>query len=470
MWLSFLGAAGTVTGSRFLFEHGGARVLVDCGMFQGERDLRRRNWAAFPVEPSTIDCVVISHAHLDHVGWLPRLVAQGFAGPVHLSPYTAELAAIVLRDAAHLQEEDAEYAGRKGYSRHSPPLPLFDTEQAERAIAAFAPIRPGAVARIGPDVTVRLHRAGHILGSSTVELRAGDRAGDGGGDRAGDGTPDGRAVVFSGDLGRPDHPLLRPPDPPPAADVIVVESTYGNRDRPPRRLDRFAEAVAAALGRGGVVLIPAFAVDRTEVVLMALRELMADGRLPRVPVYVDSPMALAALAVYRRASAGGPDLRALPPGDPFDPGLLHAARTVEESVALNSPDHPCVIVSASGMATGGRVVHHLAALAPDPRNLIVLAGFQVPGTRGRALLDGASMIKAHGRYIPVRASVLGLDEFSCHADADEILDWLRAAPRPPGICYVVHGEATASATLADRIVREIGWCAVAPRMGERVRV
>jgi metallo-beta-lactamase family protein len=454
MWLRFLGAAGTVTGSRLLVEHDGHRVLVDCGMFQGERELRRRNWEPFPVDPSTVDSVVVSHSHLDHVGWLPRLVAEGFSGPVYCTGWTAELAAIVLRDAAHLQEEDARYAAEKGFSKHSPPLPLFDTAAAEKAIALLHPVPYRQPVTVAPGIEVRLHHAGHILGSAVVALRAGDRT-----------------LVSSGDLGRPDHPLLSPPDPVPAADAVVVESTYGDRARPPRTLDRFADAISRAIARGGSVLVPAFAVDRTPVLLAALRELMDTGRVPRVPVHVDSPMALAALDVYRRAvRAGTPDVRPQPgTGDPFDPGTLHLARTVAESIALNHPTTPSILISAAGMATGGRVVHHLAALAPDPRTLILLAGFQVPGTRGRALLDGASTIKAHGRYVAVRAEVLGLEEFSSHADADEILTWLRSAPRPPDTCFVVHGEPGASAALADRITRELGWCTVVARWGERVR-
>lgn len=455
MFLTFLGAAGTVTGSRFLVEHGDARLLVDCGMFQGERDLRRRNWDTFPADAGQIDAVVISHAHLDHVGWLPRLVTEGFHGTVLLTPDTAKLAAIVLRDAAHLQEEDAAYAHRKGFSKHHPPLPLFDTAAAEKAIALFRPVDHGRPVTIAPDLAVTLHRAGHILGSATVAVRTG-----------------GRTVVFSGDLGNDSHPLLRPPEPPPDADAIVVESTYGGRDRPPRTMDRFADVISKALGRGGAVLIPAFAVDRTAVVLTELTKLMAAGRIPRVPVFVDSPMALAALDVYRDAiRRGSPDVR-LPTGagDPFDTGTVRACHTVEESKALNNLSMPSIMISAAGMLTGGRVIHHLAGLGPDPRNLILLAGFQVAGTRGRALLDGQRTLKAHGRYIRVRAEVVGLDEFSCHADADEIVAWLGRTPRPPHTCYVVHGEPTAADALAERVDQELGWCAVVPRMHERVRI
>ncbi|NUT36638.1 MAG: MBL fold metallo-hydrolase [Hamadaea sp.] len=456
MYLTFFGAAGTVTGSRFLVEHDdGARVLVDCGMFQGERDLRRRNWEPFPADAGQIDAVVVSHAHLDHVGWLPRLVAEGFHGPVVLTPDTARLAAIVLRDAAHLQEEDAAYADRKGFSKHHPALPLFDTAAAEKAIALFTPVGHGRTHAVAKDMTVTLHRAGHILGSSVVELRG-----------------DGRTVVFSGDLGNGWHPLLLPPEPPPAADVIVVESTYGDRRRPPPTMDRFAAAIIKTLRRGGTVLIPAFAVDRTAVLLSELKRLMEAGQVPRVPVYADSPMALAALDVYRAAiTSGAADVRPMSPepDDPFDTGTLRACRTVEESKVLNTLALPSIVISSAGMLTGGRVVHHLAGLGPEPRNLILLAGFQVAGTRGRALLDGAHTLKAHGRYIRVRADVIGLDEFSCHADADALVAWLARAPRPPQTCFVVHGEPQAAQTLAERVDRELGWCTVVPRMQERVR-
>jgi metallo-beta-lactamase family protein len=451
MLLRFLGAAGTVTGSRLLVEHDGHRVLVDCGMFQGSRELRRRNWAPFPVDPASIDAVVVTHAHLDHSGWLPRLVDEGFRGPIFSTHHTAALAALVLRDAAHLQEEDAEYAAQKGYSKHATPRPLYDSAEAEKAIAAFTPIGYHTPTEVAPGITVTLRFAGHILGSSTVELHSGDHV-----------------LAVSGDLGRPDHPLLRPPDPPPAAGTIVVESTYGDRPRPHTGLDRLAGAVDECVRGGGVVLIPAFAVDRTEIVLKALHELMTAGRIPRVPVWLDSPMAATTLNIYREAiSAEAPELRPLA-SDPFGGENLHVARTVEESKALNEPRFPCIIVSASGMATGGRVVHHLAGLAPHPRNLIVLAGFQVPGTRGRDLLDGATAIKAHGRYIPVHARVLGLDEFSCHADADQLVAWLASAPTEPDTCITVHGEPGAAAALAARVHHDLGWTAVPARDGERI--
>jgi len=452
--LRFLGATGTVTGSKFLVTSGERRVLVDCGLYQGDRELRHRNWAPLPGTAPDVDAVVLSHAHLDHCGYLPRLVRHGFSGPVYCSPWTAHVAPIVLRDAAHLQEEDAEYAARRGSSRHDPPLPLFDTGDAEKAIALLRPLPYGRAQPVA-GMTVRLRRAGHILGSSTVEIRAA-----------------GGSVAFSGDLGRATHPLLAPPEPAPAVAALVVESTYGDRRHPPRSLHDLAEPISRALARGGVVLIPAFAVDRTPVLLMALRELMTSGVLPVVPVYVDSPMALAALEVYREAvREGSPEIRAevrQAATDPFDPGDLRLAHTVEESRRLNDPAAPCVIISASGMATGGRVVHHLEHLAPQPRNLILLPGFQVAGTRGRALLDGATTLKMFGRYVPVRAEVAGIDELSAHADADGLLAWLRSAPSPPHTCYVVHGEPAPASTLAARIGTELGWPAVLPRYAERV--
>jgi metallo-beta-lactamase family protein len=456
--LRFLGATGTVTGSRFLVHMAGTQVLVDCGLYQGERELRRRNWAPFPVPSHEIDAVVLTHAHLDHSGWLPRLVRRGYAGPVLCSPWTARVAPLVLRDAAHLQEEDAEYAGRRGYSRHDPPLPLFDCADAEKAIALLRTVPYGSTHDVGPDVTLRLRRAGHILGSSTVEIRDG-----------------GQSVGFTGDLGRSDHPLLLPPDSAPAVDAMVVESTYGDRTHPPRRLDRMADAIRRTVDRGGVVLVPSFAIDRTEVMLMALRELTTAGEIPALPVYLDSPMAQAALEIYRQAVRGDeteirPAVRTIGQhgADPFDPGDLRLARSVEESIRLNDVAGPCIIISASGMATGGRVVHHLAHLAPHPRNLILLPGFQVPGTRGRALLDGARSLKMFGNYVPVRAEVVGVDELSAHADADGVLAWLRTAPVPPRACYVVHGDPSAAAALAAMIDAELGWCAVVPRHAERV--
>ncbi|GAA1240286.1 MBL fold metallo-hydrolase [Oryzihumus leptocrescens] len=453
--LTFLGAAGTVTGSAFLLERGTQRVLVDCGLYQGEREWRRRNWEPFAVDPATIGNVVLSHAHLDHCGYLPALVRQGFTGPAWCTEGTAALAAIVLRDSAHLQEEDAEHAREAGYSRHDKPMPLYDAADAERAIEALCPCDYTLPVPLADGITLNLTRAGHILGSASSRVDV-----------------FGSSVLFSGDLGRPTHPLLLPREDPPAARTVVVESTYGDRTHPaPGRHPHavLAEAMRRAERLRGAVVVPAFAVDRTELVLRAISDLLARGEAPDLPVYVDSPMALAALEVYAR-----PGLRAelRPDVGPrlFELPRVHAVRSVQESVALNFPEEPCVIVSASGMATGGRVVHHLRHLLPERRNTVVLTGYQAVGTRGRDLAEGARQLKMFGRYVPVRAEVLVDEEFSVHADSGEVLAWLRRLPEPPETVYVVHGEPPAAAELAGRIRDELDWTAVVPRHGEKVRI
>ncbi len=455
--LQFLGATGTVTGSAFLIRTPESNVLVDCGMFQGTKELRRRNWAPFAVDPASIDAVVLTHAHLDHCGYLPRLAKHGFRGPVYATEGTADLARIVLLDSAHLQEEDAAHASRHRYSRHAQPEPLYTTAEVERMLPQFRVLPFGGEHPVSKGVTGLLQPAGHILGASTVRLTLGDS---------------GASALFSGDLGRPSHPLLAPPTPPAAADVMVVESTYGNRRHAPADSHLIAGAIRRTIGRGGTVVIPAFAVDRTEIILMELRRLDRLGQIPHVPIYVDSPMALAALRVYRDAiGAESPEVRRLPFGaDPFETGDLHEMRTVEESKTLNDPRWPCIIISASGMASGGRVLHHLEGLLPDPRNTVLMVGYQAVSTRGRDLVDGAKSVKIHGRYIPVRADIVDVPTFSVHADADEILAWLATAPRPPQTCYLVHGEPQSSAALRDRIERELGWTAVVPRQDERVLI
>lgn len=454
--VTFLGAAGTVTGSKFLVESAGHRYLIDCGLFQGEARWRRRNWEQFPVEPRSLDAVVLTHAHLDHCGYLPALVRQGFRGPVICSAGTAQVAAIVLRDAAHLQMEDAMQARAGGYSKHDPPLPLFDLADAERAIRLFRPVGEPGRADLPGGAAITLHRAGHILGSTFAVLEL-----------------DGRRLAVSGDLGRPDHPLLRPPEPLPSAHAIVVESTYGNRRHQPMDHGRLGRLITSTVQRGGVVLIPAFAVDRTAVLLHELAGLTRDGLIPRLPVYVNSPMALAALNVYRTAvEKKWPELRPeiVGGGDPFDPGDLRLVHSVDESIRLNHVNRPCVIVSASGMATGGRVLHHLTRLLPGAKNTVLMPGYQVAGTRGRQLLDGARSVKIHGRYVPVHARVVDLPEFSAHADSDELVGWLGTAPEPPGTTYVVHGEDAPRQALAERIDKELGWTAVTPHHLERVRL
>ena len=455
--LTFLGGVGTVTGSKFLLDHPSGRVLVDAGLYQGLAAHRRRNWETFPVEPGTIDHVLLSHAHLDHTGYLPRLVREGFRGAVTCTAETADLAAIVLRDSAHLQEEDARYANEAGFSRHDPALPLYDHRDVERALRLMAPASLGTPIELGPGATATLRPAGHILGSAIVQVETGEHR-----------------VLFSGDLGRAHHPLLRPPADPPEAGTIVVESTYGDRTHPPADPHRLADAICRTVERGGSVLIPAFAVDRTELVLLELRRLMGEGAVPVVPVYVDSPMALAALDVYRRAARrGGAELRdgacELVAGFHVDGvPVVHAVHDVAGSQRLNNPGAPSIVISASGMATGGRVVHHLAHQLPDRRNCVILTGYQAAGTRGRQLVDGAREVKIHGRYVPVRAEVVDVPDFSVHADAGETIDWLSRAPAPPRTVYVVHGEPASARALADRVTTELGWTAVVPSYRERV--
>ncbi|MCX4966102.1 MBL fold metallo-hydrolase [Streptomyces sp. NBC_00654] len=457
--LSFLGGVGTVTGSKFLVESDHARILVDCGLFQGFADLRRRNWERFARNASDIHAVVVTHAHLDHCGYLPRLVRQGFRGPILTSARTARLAGIVLRDSARLQMEAARHANEHGWSKHRPAEPLYDDSDAEKAISFFDPVPIGDTVEVVAGTRLLLHHGGHILGSAWAHLTL----------------EDGHTLAVSGDLGRPGHPLLLPPEPFSGADVLLMESTYGDRrhDQENARSE-FASVIARTLARGGTMVIPAFAIDRTEVVLHELVRLRQQGALPNsVPVYVDSPMALAALDVYRdavreQAAELRPDILAQGEGA-LSPEPFLAARTVQESIDINSVHGPAVIVSSSGMATGGRVLHHLHRLLPDPRNAVVVVGFAAAGTRARDLVEGARSLKMFGEYVPVRAEVADVPHFSAHADAAQILDWLRGAP-PPHTTYLVHGEPTASAALRERIDRELGWTAVVPRSGEAVLV
>lgn len=459
--LTFLGGAGTVTGSKFLARSGRAQVLLDCGLFQGTKELRRRNWEPLGLPAEQVDGVILTHAHLDHCGYLPALARQGFSGRVLATGYTAELAEVVLRDSARLLAEDAEHANSRGWSKHRPALPLYTEDDVDRAIALITPVGHGQVAAAGPDAQVTLHRAGHILGSAWATVQITGNRGQ-------------VTIATSGDLGRTGHPLLLPPEPFTGADVLLVEATYGNRKHGVASArEAFAAAINRTLRRGGSVIIPAFAVDRTEVILRTLRELREAGDIRAAPVFVDSPMALAALAVYQRAIAGRsaelrPEILADGPRA-LDPGQLTELSSVAESMTANHPAQPSLIVSASGMATGGRVLHHLRHLLPDRRNTVIIVGFAADGTRARDLASGARVIKIHGEYIPVRAEVVEVDAFSAHADADDLLAWLGNAP-PPAVTYVVHGEPSASARLRDRIDSELGWTAVVPRLGEQVTV
>jgi len=448
--LGFLGAAGTVTGSRFQVSAASTRILVDCGLYQGVKALRRRNWESPPPDPAGLDGVVLTHAHIDHSGYLPALARDGFEGPVWCTAPTADLCEILLPDAGHIQEEDARYANRKQFSRHHPALPLYTEEDARAMLPQLVPVAWDTPREVG-DLRFRLLPAGHILGASSAVVEG-----------------EGAVVVFSGDLGRRHDLLMHPPRPPVAADAIVMESTYGDRVHPD---EDPVEAIAAVLRRtverGGVLLVPSFAVGRAQTLLLCLHRIFERGMAPRVPVFVNSPMATDATDLYRRHT----DAHRLTPEHCAEVCAgARFVRSVEESRRLAARREPCVIVSASGMATGGRVLHHLKALAPERRNTILLPGFQAPGTRGDALARGAERVKIHGSWIPVEAEVVQLDMFSAHADQDGLLEWLASAEEPPGEVLLVHGEPLAADALRLRIQEELGLPVRAVEFQERVRV
>lgn len=458
LMLRFLGAAGTVTGSRFLLSTDMGRVMVDCGLFQGFKELRLRNWAPLPIKPAAVGTIVLSHAHLDHSGYIPLICRDGFRGRVIATPSTQALCRILLPDSGHLQEEEAEYANQRGYSKHSPARPLYTEDDARKCLERFDAAELDSPVDCGGGVHASFRHAGHILGAASVLVETGGA--------------NSRRILFSGDLGRPNHPILLPPAPVPPADVIVVESTYGDRTHnDTESLKLFEEAIVATARRNGVIIIPSFAVDRTEIVLFNLRRLGEARAIPRLPVYVDSPMALAALRIYRSAISAGTDgVIAGRSPEILDPGALTEVHTLDESIALQRLQGPAIIISASGMATGGRVLHHLANRLPDPRNTVILVGYQAEGTRGRLLLEGAANVKMLGRYIEVRAQIVNVPAFSVHADQREIIAWLRTAERRPYVTYVVHGAPAASEALRAAIQKELKWNAVVPRHLEQVRL
>jgi len=445
--ITFLGAAGTVTGSKYLVEAGGKRLLVDCGLFQGPKELRLRNWDALPEDPATFDWVVLTHAHLDHTGWLPRLVRGGYKGKIFADAATIELCNLLLPDSAHIMEEDAANANKKGYSKHTPALPLYSQDDVDPVLKAMTEIPRSAPFTISPQFTVRPHDAGHILGSCSLELTI---------------TENGRSLVvlFSGDVGRYSQPILKDPEAPPRCDVLLCESTYGDRDHPadPDNAS-LVDIVNRVAKRGGVIVVPAFAVGRTQTLMYIGRQLEEANRIPRLPVYVDSPMGISATELYLRHKEDHDAQFLLDEahGNPLDARTLHIMRSVEDSKKINDVKTPAIIISASGMATGGRVLHHLAQRLPDPRNAVVLAGFQAEGTRGRALEEGAKTLRIHGQDVPVRAEVKTLGQFSAHADRGELLRWLSGMPAPPKMTFMTHGEPQASAALKSLIESKFGW-------------
>jgi len=451
MELRFLGATGTVTGSKYAVTHRGVSLLVDCGLFQGYKQLRLRNWAPLPDPPSSFAAVVLTHAHIDHSGYLPLLVKQGFAGPVWCTRATRDLCELLLPDSARLHEEEAEHANRMGYSKHKPALPLYTREDAHAALARLRTVETGATFSPAEGFEVRLTPAGHILGAASVRVAAG-----------------GRSVLFSGDLGRPNDRIMGPPAGGHDVDTLVLESTYGDRVHDPADpLDALGRVIARTAARGGAVIVPAFAVGRTQSLLYELHLLKASGAIPPLlPVYLDSPMATDVTDIYVRHR----NEHRLDAGQCRD--MCRVARfvkTVDESRAIDALAFPAVIVAGSGMATGGRVLHHLEHYAPDARSTILFTGYQAGGTRGASLLAGAREIKIHGRYVPVRAEVASIGNLSAHADASEILAWLRTFRRAPTSTFLTHGEPAASDALRRRIGESLGWACVVPDYLETVQ-
>ena len=444
--ITFLGAAGTVTGSKYLIEAAGKRLLIDCGLFQGGKELTQRNWAPLPQSPASIDFVALTHAHLDHTGYLPRLVSDGFRGPIFANAATQELCALLLPDSAHIMEEDAEHATRHGYSSHKPALPLYTQDEAAETLKRFAPLPRLGECRICPEFLIRSHDAGHILGSSSLELVI---------------TEEGKntTILFSGDIGRYGQPLMKDPESPPRADFVLCESTYGDRDHPtvPPPDEALAEVIHRVARRGGVIVVPAFAVDRTQLLLYDIRRLERAQRIPPLPIYMDSPMAIGVTEIYREhredLKIGMEEMHA----NASSMQAVHVMRSPEESKQINQVHTPAIIISASGMATGGRVLHHLSQRLPDARNCVLLAGFQAEGTRGRALEDGAKLIRIHGEDVPVRAEVVNLRQFSAHGGRSELMRWLGGIPAPPRQLFLVHGEPAAAQALQAAVKSELRW-------------
>jgi metallo-beta-lactamase family protein len=470
-----LGAAGVVTGSKHLIntsddESGkpGFQVLIDCGLFQGQKEWRERNWTDLPIPDKEIDLVILTHAHLDHSGWIPRLVKEGFRGPIYATPATIDLCSILLPDSGHLQEEDAAFANKRKSSKHSPALPLYTFEEAQRCLSQFYPIDFDTVKQLRPDFSFRFVHAAHIVGSSMVEITLG---------------LDGQSkrLLFTGDIGRVRDSVIAPgrvlhsgPTEGESADVLVMESTYGNRQHPttdPR--PEMAKLITDTVNRGGSVVVPAFAVERTQKFLFMLKQLMDSGQIPRVPVFADSPMAIEAVNIFLKHteefSEETKDLVAKF-GSPLSWEGFTFAKTPDDSKRINDVKYPCIIVSSSGMVAGGRILHHLLLRLPDPRNLVLFIGFQSPGTRGATIKSGAKEVKIYGDWIPIRAQVAALEQFSDHADTPELLDWMRTFKNRPEETYLVHGEPEAASLLQAAIKKELGWKVHVAEWKEKVRL
>lgn len=455
--LQFLGAARTVTGSKYLLTHRGTKILVDCGLFQGPSDLKDRNWQPFPVPASEIDAVVLTHAHIDHVGYLPRLYKQGFRGPVYCTRATADITRLSLPDSGRLQEEFAEYANRKGFSKHKPALPLYTEKEAKRACRLLEPCPFHENIEVAKGFTVRFHMAGHILGAAFVRMYL----------------PNGDTILFGGDLGRKNVPILKDPETIEFADYLLIESTYGNRSHakdPPR--ERFCEEILRVIETGGVLVVPAFAIGRTQEMLYYLCEMECERpHDPLIPVYLDSPMAQEATRIYLQYPQlyDAETSEHLRHGEnPLMPKSLHTVVDAAQSKALNSLQGPAMIISSSGMATGGRVIHHLFHRLPHEENTVLFVGFQADGTLGRQLVEGARSVRIMGQDVPVRARVASIQSLSAHADADGILEWLRGFKKPPKRTFIVHGEPEAQDALQQRIRNELGWETAVPEYGDVV--
>jgi len=474
-YIQFLGAAGTVTGSKHLINTGadpsgkdGFQTLIDCGMFQGAKEWRERNWQDTPVPARDIDVLVLTHAHIDHCGWIPRLVKEGFRGPIYATPATIDLCGILLPDSGHLQEEDAEFYNKHKKSKHDPALPLYTSEEAQNCLQYFRPLQFEVTKQLSPEISFRFVRAAHILGSSMVELALNANG-------------QSRRLLFTGDIGRVRDQNIAPgkvvhsgPTEGETADILVMESTYGNRQHPtedPR--PQLAALIRQTVQRGGTVIVPAFAVERTQKFLFMLKELMESKQIPQIPVYCDSPMAIKAVEIFlAHTDECSEDTCRLVTqyGSPLNwPGFTFAL-TPEESKKINDSKYPSIIISSSGMVTGGRIQHHLAQRLPDPKNTVIFIGFQAPGTRGFTIKSGAPAVKIFGETVPIRAQVAALEQFSDHADPPELLEWLRTFPKKPGVTYLVHGEPAAASQLRDTMTKELGWNVQVAQWMQKVEV